>query len=68
MNGFWGDVYEQGQSFLSYDKWEIKLLSEFFPIHIQHFMSESNSEIITHRVSTIHDWFWGDVYESGKVS
>ena len=25
-------------------------------------------KIITHRVSTIHDWFWGDVYESGKVS
>ena len=25
-------------------------------------------KIITHRVSTIHDWFWGDMYESGKVS
>ena len=24
-------------------------------------------KIITHRVSTIHDWFWGDMYESGKV-
>ena len=23
-------------------------------------------KIITHRVLTIHDWFWGDVYESGK--
>ena len=25
-------------------------------------------KIITHRVSKIHDLFWGDVYESGKVS
>ena len=24
-----------GESFLSHDKWQIKLLSEFFPIHIQ---------------------------------
>ena len=22
----------------------------------------------THRVSKIHEWFWGDVYEWGKVS
>ena len=28
---FWGDVYEQEQSFLSHDKWQIILLSEFFP-------------------------------------
>ena len=117
----WGDVYEQGQSFLSHDKWQIKLLSEFFPIHIQHITSDSNWEnnnsyigfqkfmtgfggmcvrrgkflepwqvtdkiiewifsqftfnilwvtltqnIITHRVSKIHEWVWGDVYEQGQ--
>ena len=28
---FWGDVYGVGESFLSHDKWQIKLLSEFFP-------------------------------------
>ena len=25
-------------------------------------------KIITHRVSKIHEWLWGDVYEQGKVS
>ena len=25
-------------------------------------------EIITHRVSKIHKWIWGDVYDRGKVS
>ena len=34
-----------GESFLNHDKWQIKLLKWiFFPIHIQHFMSDSNSE------------------------
>ena len=41
---FRGDVYEQGESFLNHDKLQIKLLSEFFPIHIQHFMNDSNSK------------------------
>ena len=27
-----------------------------------------NQEIITHRVSKIHEWIWQDVYEWGKVS
>ena len=30
----WGDVYEQGENFLDHDKWQIKLLSHFFKIHI----------------------------------
>ena len=25
-------------------------------------------KIITHKVLKIHEWFWGDVYEWGKVS
>ena len=25
-------------------------------------------KIITHRVSKIHEWIWGDLYEWGKVS
>ena len=29
--------------FLSHDKWEIKLLSDFFTIHILHFIKDSNS-------------------------
>ena len=33
-----------GESFSSHDKWQIKLLSEFYTIHIQHFMSDSNSK------------------------
>ena len=34
-----------GESFWNHDKWQIILLSEFSPpIHIQDFMSDSNSE------------------------
>ena len=33
-----------GESLLSLDKWWIILLSEFYAIHIQHFMSDSNSK------------------------
>ena len=32
------------ESFLSHDKLQIKLLSEFFPIDIQSFMNDSNSK------------------------
>ena len=38
----------------------------FYAIHIQPSTNDSNSEIITHRVSTIHEWIWGVVYEWGK--
>ena len=41
--------------------------SNFFPIFIQPFTNDSNSKIITHRVSKIYKWIWGDVYEWGKV-
>ena len=33
-----------GESFLNHDKWQIKLLSEFFMRHIQLFTSDSNSK------------------------
>ena len=33
-----------GESLLNHDKWQIKLLNEFFPIHNQHFTSNSNSK------------------------
>ena len=33
-----------GHSLLRNDKWEIKLLSDFFPIYIQPFMNDSNSK------------------------
>ena len=43
MNGFEGMCMSR-ESFLNHGKWQIILLSEFFPIQIQHFMSDSNSE------------------------
>ena len=43
MNGYKGTCMS-GESFLSHDKGQIKLLSEFYAIHIQHFMSDSNSK------------------------
>ena len=32
-----------GQRFLSHDKWQVKLLCDFFTIHILHFTNDSNS-------------------------
>ena len=59
----WGWVWV-GESFLSHDKWEIKLLSEFFPQFTFNILWVTlTKKIITHRVSKIHEWFWGDVYE-----
>ena len=66
---FWGNVYEQGGSFSSHDKWEIKLLSEFFPKFTFNILWVTlTQKIITRRVLKIHDWIWGDVYEWRKVS
>ena len=64
----WGDVYESGESFWNHDKWQIKLLSEFFPNSHSTFYEWLQLKIITDRVSKIHKRFWGKVYESGKVS
>ena len=58
-----------GESFLSHDKWEIKLLSEFFSKFTFNILWVTlTQKIITHRVSTIHDWFYWDVCQSGEVS
>ena len=65
---FWGDVYEWEESFLSHDKWQRNIIEWiFFPIHIQHLYEWLlTQKIITHRVSKIHEWFWGNVYEAGE--
>ena len=58
-----------GESFLGHDKWQIKLLSECscqFTFNI--LQVTLTQKIITHRLSKIHKWFCGDVYEHGKVS
>ena len=49
-----------GESFWT-DKWHIKLLSEFFPNSHSTFYEWLRSQ-------KIHEWFWGDVYDLGKVS
>ena len=41
-NGYEGCVWVGG-SFLNHDKWPIKLLSNFYAIHIQSFTNDSNS-------------------------
>ena len=64
-----GDVYKVGESYLRNDKWEIKLLSEFFLQFIFEILQMTQTQkIITHRVLKIYKWIWGDVYEWGKVS
>ena len=57
-----------GKSFLSNDKWWIKLLSEFFQFTFNLLSITQTWEIITCRFLKIHEWIQGDVYEWGKVS
>ena len=61
-----GDVYEQGQSFLSHDKWQIKLLSENFSQFKFNILWVTLTQKIIHRLSKIHECIWGDVYEEGQ--
>ena len=69
MTGFEGMCNEVGESFLNHDKWQIKLLSEFLcKSHSTFYEVTLTQKIIIHRVLKIHEWFWGDVYEQGKVS
>ena len=66
--GPWRGVWA-GVSFSSCDKWQIKLLVEFFPnSHSNILWVTLTQKVITHRLSKIHEWIWGDVYEKGKVS
>ena len=40
----------------------------FFQFTFNHLLMTQTQEITTHRVSKIHEWIWGDVYDWGKVS
>ena len=63
MNGYEGYVWI-GESLLRNVKWQIKLLSQFFSnSHSTFLQMTQTQEIINHRVSKIHEWIWGDVYE-----
>ena len=64
---FWGDLYEQGKVFLNHDKWQIILLKWIFSeFKFNILWVTLTQKIINHRVLTIHDWFWGDVYGVGE--
>ena len=39
-----------------------------FQFTFNHLPMTQTQEIINHRVSKIHEWIWGDVFEWGKVS
>ena len=45
-----------GESFLNHDKWQIILLSEFFPNSHSTYYEWLTQNIITRRVSKIHEW------------
>ena len=66
--GFEGMCISRGKFLKPWQVREIKLLSEFFPNSHSTFYEWLTQKIITHRVSKIHKWLWGDVYEQGKVS
>ena len=40
----------------------------FFQLTLNLLQMTQTQEIINHRVSKIHEWIWGDVYEWEKVS
>ena len=42
--------------------------SIFFQFTFNLLWMTQTQEIINHRVSKIHEWIWGDVYEWEKVS
>ena len=57
------------KKWLKNDKWQIKLLSQFLSqFAFNHLQMTQTQKIITCRVSKIHKWIWGHVYEWGKVS
>ena len=57
-----------GESFLRNDKWDKIIGWIFFQFTFNFFWMTQIQEIITCRVSKIHEWVWGAVYEWGKVS
>ena len=54
----WGCVWVD-ESFLSHDKWQRKLLSDFLQFTFYILQMTQTQEIITHRVLKIHKWIWG---------
>ena len=51
------------------DNYYSQSLSEFFfQFTFNLLWITQTQEIINHRISKIHEWVWGDVYEWGKVS
>ena len=65
---FWGDVYGRGK-FLK--PWQVThKISEwvFMQVTFNFLQVTLTQKIINHKVLKIHEWFWGDVYEWGKVS
>ena len=55
------------ESFLSHDKWQIKLLSNFLLQFIFYILQMTQTqEIITCRVSKIHKWIWGHCMSGEK--
>ena len=64
----WGDVHMWGK-FLK--EWQVrnKIIGwMFFQFTFNLLWMTQTQEIITCRVSKIHKWVWGAVYEWGKVS
>ena len=57
-----------GESFLRNDKWQIKLLSQFYPNLHSTIQMTQTQEIINHRVLKIQEWIWENVYDRGKFS
>ena len=64
----WGDLYEWGKVFLNHDNWH-KIIEWFFMQFTFNILQVTlTQKIITCRVSKIHKWIWGDLYEWEKVS
>ena len=68
MNGYKGMCMGRGK-FLK--PWQVtdKIIEWIFMQVTFNFLQVTlTQKIITHKVLKIHEWFWGDVYEWGKVS
>ena len=68
MNGY-GGMCVNREKFLK--EWQVKdkiIEWIFFQFTFNILQMIETQEIITFRVSKIHKWIWGDVYECQKVS
>ena len=58
-----------GQKFLKEWQFTDKIVRGiFFQLTHNLLQMTQTQEIINHRVSKVHEWVWGDVYEWEKVS